>query len=84
MEENKNTPNQSPSTGPHPDMTMLKGILLTAFGFLLVLFSYRIILYMILFVSGAYFIFHGLTLLNVPKVNIMTTKIKDMAKNLFS
>jgi len=84
MEENKNTPNQNPSTGPHPDMTTLKGFLLTAFGFLLVLFSYRIILYMILFCSGIYFIFHGLALLNVSKINVVTTKIKDIAKKMFS
>jgi hypothetical protein len=60
-----------------PDLTVVKGMLATTLGAILVLAAYKIILEAILFVTGIFLIYYGLSMLNVPAINHFFGSIKN-------
>jgi len=83
-QENKQKPalQQGGSGGKNdlPDLAMIKGVLITMLGIMLIMFSYRIILQMILFTAGLILVVYGLEALNIKGVNEYINKAKSFLK----
>lgn len=63
-----------------PNMDLIKGLLATVIGFMLLLFAYSIILRMIFFTCGLLLIYYGLRILNIPAINKVLNQIKSFFK----
>jgi hypothetical protein len=60
-----------------PDLAVVKGLLATTLGAILVLAAYKIILQAIFFVTGIFLVYYGLSMLNVPAINHFFGSIKS-------
>lgn len=60
-----------------PDLTVVKGLLATTLGTILILAAYKIILQAIFFSAGILLVYYGLSMLNVPSINHFFGSIKS-------
>ena len=68
--------------GNIPDLNVVKGILAIIFGAIFIGLAYRIILSIILFVTGLMLIYYGLAILNVKKVTECIDQVIAQVKRL--
>ena len=66
------------------NINFVKGLLVTAFGALFMIFAYTIIFRMILFICGALLLFYGLQLLNISGLNKVIHAIKGYVNKILS
>jgi hypothetical protein len=66
-----------------PNMNLIKGLIATVIGFMLLLFAYSIILRMIFFTCGVLLIYYGLNMLNIPAISKVLTTIKVQLQRFF-
>jgi hypothetical protein len=64
-------------------MNLIKGLIATVIGFMLLLFAYSIILRMIFFTCGVLLIYYGLSMLNIPAINNIFNSIKTQLQKFF-
>jgi hypothetical protein len=65
-----------------PNMNMIKGLIATLLGIILIFYSYHIIVHALLFVSGFLFVFYGLRLLDIPAVNRVLDHVRTFFKKI--
>lgn len=66
-----------------PNMNLIKGLIATVIGFMLLLFAYSIILRMIFFTCGVLLIYYGLNMLNIPAISKVLATIKVQLQRFF-
>ncbi|MFH1831187.1 MAG: hypothetical protein ABH827_00120 [bacterium] len=67
-----------------PNLNIIKGILAIIFGLVFVIWAYKIIFDMILFIAGAMLIYYGLVILKVKPITDVIDHVAAKIKNILS
>ena len=67
-----------------PNMPMIKGLLAIIFGIMIIAFSFKMILHIIFFTTGAFLIYYGLVVLQIKQATDYIDMIIERIRRLLS
>lgn len=81
--ENKPPMDPKPKSPNVPNLNVIKGLLAIIFGLAFMIWAYKIIFNVIIFVIGAILIYYGLVILRVKQVTNLIDQMIGKIKKLF-